>query len=175
MMNYLEMLVDSAQRANERFERLFQGVTVEQANAFPVAETAPQIKSMTWLAWHTAKEMDFQIAELAGKEPIWVSQGWQDKFPFEIAPDEADFQHTLEQAQRIVATDLASLLGYLKAATEFTVEYLESLDEASLADVVDENWTPAVTRGVRLVSIIDDASMHSGQVVYARRLLGLKD
>ncbi len=49
------------------------------------------------------------------------------------------------------------------------------VNEDSLDDVVDENWIPAVKRGNRLVSIIDDAAMHSGQTVYARRLLGRED
>jgi len=37
--------------------------------------------------------------------------------------------------------------------------------------VIDDSWTPAVTRQARLVSIIDDAVMHSGQAVYTRRLV----
>ena len=48
------------------------------------------------------------------------------------------------------------------------IDYRQQLDE-----VIDEAWEPPVTLGVRLVSIIDDASQHSGQAVYARRLLGL--
>ena len=47
-MDYLDMLIDSLNRARERFWRMFKGVTVEQANCFPVADTAPQIKSLTW-------------------------------------------------------------------------------------------------------------------------------
>ena len=52
-------------------------------------------------------------------------------------------------------------------------DFLESLDPARLDEVIDEAWEPPVTLGVRLVSIIDDASQHSGQAVYARRLFGL--
>lgn len=71
-MDYLDMLIDSLNRARERFWRMFKGVTVEQANCFPVADTAPQIKSLTWLAWHTARELDLQISALAGQESIWT-------------------------------------------------------------------------------------------------------
>ena len=38
-------------------------------------------------------------------------------------------------------------------------------------DVVDTNWTPHVTRGVRLISIIDDAVAHLGQAAYVRGLV----
>ena len=73
-MNYLDMLCESIDRAYERFERLFEGVSIEEANRFPVEDRAPQIKSMTWLAWHTARELDFQIADLASTSPIWHSK-----------------------------------------------------------------------------------------------------
>lgn len=174
-MSHLEMLIDSLERAYERFERLFEGVSIEEANHFPVAETAPQIKSMTWLAWHTARELDFQIADLAETTPIWHSQEWEKRFPMTVADDEQDWKHTLEEAQKIQADRVEDLLGYLRSATDTTIDYLRKLEPARLDEVIDESWTPAVTRGMRLVSIIDDAAMHSGQVIYARRLLGLRD
>ncbi|HNV11243.1 MAG TPA: DUF664 domain-containing protein [Propionibacteriaceae bacterium] len=34
--------------------------------------------------------------------------------------------------------------------------------------VIDTRWDPPVTRGVRLVSVIDDAVAHVGQAAYAR-------
>lgn len=49
-MDYLDMLCESVDRAYDRFERLFEGVSIEEANRFPVEDRAPQIKSMTWLA-----------------------------------------------------------------------------------------------------------------------------
>ncbi|MEX2785489.1 DUF664 domain-containing protein [Streptococcus sp. H49] len=174
-MVYLDMLTESVDRAVERFERLFEGVTAEQANAFPAEKLSEQLKSMTWLAWHTAREMDFQIADLAGSLPIWLSQGWKEKFRLDLPDDTQDWCHTLAEAKKVQVSDLELVLAYLRSAADFTKSYLKSLDEKHLDDVIDESWTPAVTRGMRLVSIIDDAAMHSGQVIYARRLLGLKD
>lgn len=85
MTTYKDLLIDNLNRAYERFERAFNGVTIEEANRFPVANQAPQIKSMTWLAWHTARELDFQIADLADEKPIWHTQNWKAEFPFTIA------------------------------------------------------------------------------------------
>lgn len=174
-MTYLEMLMDSVNRARERFLRMLDGVTLEEANAFPQAESAPQIKSLTWLTWHTARELDLQIAALAELESVWKDQEFAARFPLEVAEDEDGWNHSLQEAERIIASDLDSLADYLNAAADACIAYLQSLDEDGLEDIVDDSWTPAVTRGVRLVSIIDDAAMHSGQAVYARRLLGLKD
>ena len=50
----------------------------------------------------------------------------------------------------------------------------QAQEAAALDEVVDRSWDPPVTRAARLVSIIDDAAQHSGQAVYARRLLGLE-
>ncbi|MFC3931436.1 mycothiol transferase [Streptococcus dentapri] len=174
-MTYLDMLIESVERAQERIERLFDGVSIDAANRFSAVEVSGQIKSMTWLAWHTAREMDLQISDLADKVPIWFSQGWKEKFHLDLPDDTPDWRHSLEEAQKVQVDDLSLVLGYLVAAVNLTKDYLKSLDEDSLDDIVDDSWTPAVTRGARLVSIIDDAAMHSGQVIYARRLLGLKD
>lgn len=170
-----ELLEDILIRAYERFERAFEDVDLEQVNAFPAANSAPQIKSMGWLAWHTAREVDLQIAHLKGTEPLWVTGNFTKDFDFLVKADEDGWNHSLEQAKAITVSSKESVMAYLKAAIDQAVVYIDSLDEDSLTDIVDESWTPAVTRGVRLVSIIDDASMHSGQVFYSRRLLGLED
>lgn len=42
MTTYKDLLIDNLNRAYERFERAFNGVTIEEANRFPVANQAPQ-------------------------------------------------------------------------------------------------------------------------------------
>ena len=54
---YADLLTASLERSRERFDRALDGVTVEQANTRPAPETAPRIDSLTWLAWHTAREI----------------------------------------------------------------------------------------------------------------------
>lgn len=63
-MTTLEMLIDVLSRSRERFDRAFDGVTLEQANTRPTPDLAPRIDSLTWLAWHTARELDIQVAAL---------------------------------------------------------------------------------------------------------------
>src|SRR5699024_5845921 len=58
-------------------------------------------------------------------------------------------------------------LDYPTAATAALQEYLASLDPSALGEVIASDWDPPVTRGTRLVSIIDDAAQHAGQVGYA--------
>ena len=174
-MEFVELLVENVERAEERFLSVLTNLSVEEANAFPVADTVPSIKSVTWLTWHTARELDFQIADLAKTNPVWFSKGWKKKFALDLPDDTEDWHHTPQEAHKVVVTDIDFLKGYLSDAVAATIAYLSKVNEDSLDDVVDENWIPAVKRGNRLVSIIDDAAMHSGQAIYARRLLGRED
>lgn len=52
-----------------------------------------------------------------------------------------------------------------------TLGALKSLTAKDLERVVDENWDPPVTLGVRLVSVLSDDLQHVGQAAYARGLL----
>ena len=67
--------------------------------------------------------------------------------------------------------DKELLVDYLQAAVAFGRDYLSKLDLTTLDEIIDESWEPPVTRAVRIISTLDDASMHSGQAVYTRRLV----
>lgn len=166
-MKETKMAVDVLLRAQERFEDTLQQMNVAEANLMP----EPLIKSVSWLMWHTARELDYQISELNNSEPLWLSQGWTQKFNLDLPDDTLDYCHTPEQAKKVVISDKKLLSEYLEASIKLVSEYLESLKEETLEDIIDKNWTPPVTREVRIVSAIDDATMHSGQAVYTRRLV----
>lgn len=166
-MKVTQLSKDMLKRAQERFEETLEQMSMDEANTMP----APLIKSVSWLIWHTARELDYQISGLNNSEPLWVSAGWTEKFALALPDDTEDWRHTPEEAAKVVVTDRSLLLDYLTASVALTNEYLDSLEEKSLDDIVDTSWTPPVTRQVRLVSAIDDAVMHSGQAVYTRRLV----
>ena len=46
-MTTLEMLIDVLSRSHERFDRAFEGVTLEQANTRPTPDLAPRIDSLS--------------------------------------------------------------------------------------------------------------------------------
>jgi hypothetical protein len=166
-MKITQLSIDTLKRAQERFEDTLDQMDVSEANTMP----NPLIKSVTWLMWHTARELDYQISDLNETEPLWVVDGWSEKFALDLPDDTEDWCHTPEEAAKVVVEDKKLLQDYLKASVDLTTLYLENLEEKSLSDIIDQNWTPPVTRQVRLVSAIDDAIMHSGQAVYTRRLV----
>ena len=170
---YLTLLSASLDRSRERFDRALAGVSVEQANARPVDALAPRIDSLTWLTWHTARAIDLQVSNLAGREPLWTAEGFTSCFALPLPDDTPDWRHSPAESAAVRVDDLSLLTDYLDAAYALARTYLCTLDPSALDDVVDRAWDPPVTRGVRLASIVDDAAQHSGQAVYARRLLGL--
>ncbi|GGC90495.1 DinB family protein [Enterococcus wangshanyuanii] len=166
-MKITQLTIDTLERAQERFEDTLNQMSIDEANTMP----KPLIKSVTWLMWHTARELDYQISELNQTKPLWLTAGWSKKFALALPDDTEDWCHTPEEAAKVVVKDKQLLVDYLAASIALTNDYLESLEEESLSEIIDKNWTPPVTRQVRLVSAIDDAVMHSGQAVYTRRLV----
>lgn len=166
-MSPLELSFSTLERAQERFLETLDQMTVEEANTMP----KPLIKSVTWLIWHSSRVLDYQISPLAGLPQLYETAGFKERFNLDLPDDTQDWRHTPQEAAKVVVSDKELLKDYLQATMERTKTYFAQLDEASLADIIDRNWTPAVTRGVRLVSTVDDIVMHSGQAVYTRRLV----
>ena len=75
-MKVTQLSSETLDRAHERFEETLAQMTVAEANTMP----APLIKSVTWLMWHTARELDLQISALNGlanttqKNLPWICQ-----------------------------------------------------------------------------------------------------
>ena len=135
------------------------------------AHAGGHTNSIAWLLWHAGRQMDAQLAQLNGEPQVWHSQGFDARFNLGELGDTVGYGHTAEQARAVVVEDAALLVEYLGAATAALGEYIAGLSEADLDDVIDTSWTPHVTRGVRLVSMIDDAAQHVGQAAYAAGIL----
>lgn len=166
-MSPLELSFSTLGRAQERFLETLDQMTVAEANTMP----KPLIKSVTWLIWHSSRVLDYQISPLAGLPQLYEAAGFKERFNLDLPDDTQDWCHTPQEAAKVVVSDKELLKDYLQATMDRTKTYFAQLDEASLADIIDRNWTPAVTRGVRLISTVDDIVMHSGQAVYTRRLV----
>lgn len=165
-MTPAEIFIDFLERVLENGVAVVDGLTDDQLAHRPT----PDANSIAWLVWHAARVQDAQLAPLAGTDEVWVREGWADRFDLDLDRDDHGYGHTSEQVGKVRAS--AELLaGYLRATHEASVAYLRTVTEADLDDVVDTHWDPPVTRGVRLVSIVDDDAQHIGQAAYLRGLL----
>lgn len=172
MSSLTDLLGHSLDRSRERFDRALSGLDAAQACARPVDGLAPRIDSIAWLSWHTAREIDLQISELAGTEPLWTSR-WSARFALPLPDGTQDWRHSPAESAQVVVADTALLTGYLDEAYALARAYAASVPDGAWLDVVDDRWDPPVTRLSRIASIVDDAAQHSGQAVWGRRLLGL--
>ena len=65
----------------------------------------------------------------------------------------------------------AILLGYHDRVAGRVLDYLPTVDTDELDRIVDTNYDPHVTAGVRLVSVIQDNLQHAGQARYLRGMI----
>ena len=166
-MDARDVLCEAASRPATEAKALVDTLPAGVLNAHAGGHT----NSIAWLLWHAGRQMDVQLAQLNGEPQVWHSQGFDSRFNLGELGDTEGYGHTAEQARAVVVEDAALLVEYLGAATAALSEYIADLSEADLDDVIDTSWTPHVTRGVRLVSMIDDAAQHVGQAAYAAGIL----
>lgn len=166
-MDHRDVLTDAAHRPVDAARVVLDGLTPDQL----VEQPAPGANSIGWLVWHAARQMDVQLAALTGKPTVWATQGWAGRLG--IARDDDDFGlgDGPDEVASLRPASAAALLEHLAACTDALVAHVATLSATDLDEVVDTSWTPHVTRGVRLVSIIDDAAVHLGQAAYVRGLL----
>lgn len=158
-----EVLRDSFTRLIEHVEELTDGLTDEVAIFRPTAEA----NSIAWLIWHSARQHDVQLSDIAGTEQVWFRDGWVDRFALDLPPDSMGYGHDADEVGKVRASaDL--LAGYYHAVHKVTLEYIATVTAEELARVVDTRWNPPVTASVRLVSIIDDSAQHLGQAAYVK-------
>ncbi len=161
-----EVLADGFGRIGEDLRAALDGAD----DALLTQRPDPQANTLAWLAWHTARVQDAQLAPLAGVEQVWTAQGWAQRLGLPFDDDATGYGQSPDEVAQVRApADL--LLGYLEAVTAQTLAYLERIEDGDLDVVVDEDWDPPVTLGVRLVSILADDLQHAGQAAYLRGLL----
>ena len=158
-----DLLRDAFTRQIEHVDDLTDGLTDEVSFFRPTA----QANSIAWLIWHSARQQDLQLCDIAGIEQVWTRDGWDDRFGLDLDGNDHGYGHSPDDVAKVrVPADL--LAGYYHAVHKATLEYIASVTAEELGRVVDKHWTPPVTASMRLVSIIDDAAQHLGQAAYIR-------
>lgn len=122
--------------------------------------------SIAWLLWHTGREIDVQVAALTGQEEVWAKDDFGERLGLGAEGAAVGYGHSPEQARAIEVQDGEALLDYVLASLDALEYYLDELAAFDLGDIVDEAWDPPVSRGARLVSIVDDAIQHLAQASY---------
>jgi len=163
-MNAGGLLVEGFSRINQLVHQATEGVGMDGLLYRP----EPGANSIAWLVWHLTRIQDDHISHLQGVVEKWPN--WMEDTGIDVeglgqgdGPEEV-------AALRPVSVD--ALVRYHDAVHVSSLAYLASVTEADLDAVIDRSYTPPVTRGVRLVSVMSDNLQHAGQ---ARFLRGIAD
>ncbi|MCX4825543.1 DinB family protein [Streptomyces sp. NBC_01142] len=166
-MNSADLLADAFERVREEVHAAVEGLAPDDLNA----RLDTDANSITWLVWHLSRIQDHHVADAAGVEQVWLSQDWAARFELPFPKKATGFGHSSKQVAALRAQSAELLLGYYDAVHEQTSRFVRGLDDAALDRVVDESWSPPVTLGVRLVSVIADELQHVGQAAFIRGFL----
>ena len=160
-----ELLIEEFTRIQGTVHKTLKGASVATLTFRADADT----NTIAWLTWHLSRVQDDHLADLAGTAQVYIGQGWVERFDLPFGPTATGYGHTSADVVAVRA-DAELLGGYYDAVHTATVAYLSTLVEADLDRVIDDSWTPAVTVGVRLASVLSDDLQHAGQAAFVRGL-----
>lgn len=160
-----ELLLDAFGRIRETVAETLDGVD----NQLLVHRPSGTGNSIAWLIWHLGRVEDVQVAEVAGLEQAWMLHEFAGRFALPLPAEDTGYGHSSAEVAAVQARpDL--LLEYYDAVHRQTVEFLQGIGEEDLDRIVDTDWDPPVTLGVRLVSTLADCLQHVGQAAYVKGL-----
>lgn len=168
-MTGAELLNDALGRTPDMVHGVVDGLTAGELTF----RVDTQANSIAWLVWHMSRIEDDHVSEVAGRPQVWTAAGWARrwKLPFEDA--ETGYGHTARKVAAVTGNG-ELLLGYFDAVHAMTVDFVRGLSAADLDRVVDENWDPPVTLGVRLVSVAGHNFEQMAQADFIRGVIERK-
>jgi len=165
-MTSTDLLVDAFERIRDALHPAVSDLSPDELAFRPEGAS----NSIAWLVWHLTRIQDDHVAGLAGSEQVWTASGWAERFDLPFPAADTGYGHGPGDVTAVIA-DAPLLLGYFEDVHNRTQEFIRSLSEGDLANVVDRRWDPPVTMSIRLVSVIADDLQHVGQAAYVRGLL----
>ncbi|MFC1951769.1 DinB family protein, partial [Chloroflexota bacterium] len=166
-MEWHDLLSDGYGRVQELLEHVLEGLTQGDLDWQP----RDDCNSIGWLAWHLTRQHDAQIASLMGDDQLWISNKWYAKFNRQADLGDIGFGQTPEQVSAFKSPDTKTLLDYHREVLDRSKSYFQTLSITDLdRELYEPMFEPLPTVGVRLISIMDDAILHTGQAAYVRGL-----
>ena len=165
-MTGTELLLDAFGRTPDLVHGVVGGISTEELTF----RLDPKANSIAWLVWHLSRIEDDHVAEVAGLEQVWTAAGWARRWRLPFDDSDTGYGHSPKQVAAVTG-DAGMLLGYFDAVHSMTVRFVGELSDTDLDRVVDENWSPPVTLGVRLVSVAGHNFEQAAQADFIRGML----
>jgi len=166
-MEWNDLLADGYGRISDTVKDVLHGLSKEDLNWQP----RPDCNSIGWTLWHLARVQDSQIADLMGKEQLWIKEKWHLKFKRKADPKDTGFGDTPEDVAAFQSPSTKILMDYLNDVIGQSKQYFPTLSKSDLDKELNEPWfKPLPTVGVRLISILSDGLLHAGESAYLHGL-----
>ncbi|MEU2133550.1 DUF664 domain-containing protein [Streptomyces sp. NPDC018352] len=166
-MNSADLLTDAFTRVRETVHSAVEGLSGADLHA----RLDDGANTIGWLVWHLTRIQDDHVSDAAGVEQVWFSQDWASRFDLPFAKEATGYGHSSADVAAVRVGSAELLLGYHDAVHEQTLGFVSGLDDKALDRIVDEAWSPPVSLGVRLISVISDDLQHAGQAAFVRGAL----
>ncbi|MEU3663401.1 DinB family protein [Streptomyces sp. NPDC032940] len=166
-MHAKDVLIEGYGRIREEVHAAVEGLDPDGLNARP----ADDANSVAWLVWHLTRVQDDHVADAFGLDQVWLTGGWEKRFGLGLPRLDTGYGHSSAKVAKVRVDSGDLLTGYHDAVHEQTLGALRSLAAKDLERIVDDNWDPPVSLGVRLVSVLSDDLQHVGQAAYVRGLV----
>ena len=167
MTTSADILADGFERVRSTSHGAGQGLTRTTLEA----KVDPETNTIIWLLWHIGRGQDAEVSGLMGEEQVWTEGGWSSRFGLDLPDGSTGYAHTPEDVSKVSGSDIELYLDYIDAVCDRSINYVGELSDADFDDIVDERFTPPVTRAVRLFSVISDDLQHAGQAAILRGIL----
>lgn len=168
-MDAIDLLKNLVRRPIEALDYFWDDLDPSRLNSRPGGHP----NSIAWLLWHTARETDAQIAPLAGYEQSWSADGFESRFALsdvDLGTADVGLGQSPEEARAVTVEETPEgkelLRQYLESVYDKFAGWIATLSDDDLDRIIDDQWDPPVTVGVRVISVIDDAAQHIGQAAY---------
>lgn len=149
---------------------------LDEANAADAAALVSSASMLdplgaTGVAGTMAGPLEEAAREAADTTEVWTSEGWFERFGLPYERGDIGYGHSGEHVGAFDVTDAGLLIGYYDQVHGATLGILDRMNDDGLDRIVDTQWDPPVTVGVRVVSVVNDITAHIGQIGYIRGLL----
>ena len=165
-METRDFILDTLERTQNAVMETVNGLSHEELKWLPGAEA----NTIGFILWHQIRcEDSIMQGMIQRKSPIWVSDGWHQRFKLTENPDDDGWGFTAEQVAAFPIPELKDLLEYAEVTRTQTINYLKAVTADELNKVVQ---TPLgeLTIGQSLALLLCEIIQHTGQIAYLRGL-----
>ncbi len=167
-MNGVDLLTDQFGNLPDLVHSVVDGLSTGELGM----RVDPQANSIAWLVWHLTRIQDDHVSDMADTEQAWTARAWYDRSGLPFGRASTGYGDRSSDVAAVGGVDGDLLLGYFDDVYAATTRFLSTLTDGDLDRIVDRNWDPPVTLGVRLGSVLADDLQHVGQAAFVRGVIG---